>query len=292
MAKNSTLEDFDISSLSFKDEEGNIITWSDYGEKMSHINHSFFINDLEFIVPPEKISSTEENNYIQAQSIRSRNSDKLPVGIANEIFTVSFTLPGKSSIVNIDSRDDQSLGNNTGKRGGILDFILQFKNVPFSVIENATLRTKLKIPPYHNMVFCMHNLALTTSPGEPDTILGSLTFTPMSYACYSDFWHYKKNWLSKTVQSFEDVNEIILPMRNNYLNDDLKLKLIENVPDGFFSNVKEKTAAGISKDLLANTLTEGVKNQYIVEPTYQTVESLHKLDNEFMLPYELSLIHI
>jgi hypothetical protein len=286
MAKNSMLEDFDISSLSFRDENGNITSWSDYGDSMSHINHSFIINDLEFIVPPEKISSTEENNYIQAQSLRSRSSDKLPVGIANEIFTVSFTLPGKNSIVNLDSRDDQALGNNTGKRGGILDFILQFKNVPFSVIENATLRTKLKIPPYHNMVFCMHNLALTTSPGEPDTILGSLTFTPMSYACYSDFWHYKKNWISKTVQSFEDVNEIHLPLRNRYLDDVSILNFINTVPEGYFNNINDKFAAGINRDLLANTLSAGVRNQYIVDPDYQTVESLHKLDNQFMLPYQ------
>lgn len=283
-AANWKLEDFDILQLSFKNDQGNLVTWSDYGNMFSHINHAFIINDLQFIIPPEKISSTEENNYMAVQSIRSRNSDKLPVGIANEIFSVSFTLPGKSSIKNIDSRDDHTSGNNTGKRGGILDFILQFKNSPFSVIENATLRTKLKIPIFHNMVFCMHNLALTTSPGEPDTILGTLTFTPMSYACYSDFWHYKKNWISKGGQSFEDVNEINLPNRNPYLTEENKKALLLDNLERWFANTRADSTyiAGINAQLLAGNEPPGDAT-YMVDPAYQTAESLHKLDVNFML---------
>jgi len=281
---NWKLEDFDILQLSFKNDKGNLVTWSDYGTEYSHINHAFFINDLQFIIPPEKISSTEENNYMTVQSVRSRNSDKLPVGIANEIFSVSFTLPGKSSIRNIDSRDDHTSGNNSGKRGGILDLILQFKNTPFSVIENATLRTKLKIPIFHNMVFCMHNLALTTSPGEPDTILGTLTFTPMSYACYSDFWHYKKNWISKGGQSFEDVNEINLPNRNPYLTEENKKAFVLDNLERWFMNTRDDSTyiAGINAALLAGNEPPG-DAVYMVDPAYQTAESLHKLDINFML---------
>lgn len=179
--------------------------YADFNEE-NRIDHGFWLNDLYFEVPPERISVQEENNFMESQAMRSRGSAKIPVGIANEIYTIQFNIVEKDSIKNIDERGFMP-GWNTGKRGGVLDLILQFKNVPFVCVENAFLRSRLKIPDTHNMVFCAHNLALSTSPGEPGVLVGSLTLSPMGYTPFSDRWLFKKTWGSVTGKSsFEDVN--------------------------------------------------------------------------------------
>ena len=179
--------------------------YSDFNPE-NRIDHGFWINDLYFEVPPEKISVQEENNFMESQAMRSRGSSKIPVGIANEIYTIQFNIVEKDSIKNIDDRGFMT-GWNTGKRGGVLDLILQFKNVPFVCVENAFLRSRLKIPDTHNMVFCAHNLALSTSPGEPGVLVGTLSLSPMAYTPFSDRWLFKKTWVSITGKStFEDVN--------------------------------------------------------------------------------------
>ena len=171
----SQLSEIDISNDRFSED-------TDFAN--THISHDFYINDLLFYVPPEGIFVVEENKYFASESMRSNNSDKIPVGIANETFKVEFTIPNKLAIRNIDTRDDMFEPTNTGKRGGYIDLVLQFKNFPFACIENAFLRTKLKIPIDHNMVFCIHNLTIGTSPTEPDTLIGEMVFTHMSYAPY------------------------------------------------------------------------------------------------------------
>ena len=179
--------------------------YSDFNQE-NKIDHGFWINDLYFEIPPEKISVQEENNFMESQAMRSRGSVKIPVGIANEIYTIQFNIIEKDSIRNIDDRGFMT-GWNTGKRGGVLDLILQFKNVPFVCVENAFLRSRLKIPDTHNMVFCAHNLALSTSPGEPGVLVGTLSLSPMAYTPFSDRWLFKKTWTSITGDStFEDVN--------------------------------------------------------------------------------------
>lgn len=245
------------------------------------VDHGFWLNDLYFQVPPERISSQEENNYAEFQSIRSMGSSKIPVGIAAEVFTISFNITSKDAIVNIDTRDGK-FSPNTGKRGGILDLILQFKHVPISVIENAYLRSKLKVPTTHNMVFCLHNLSISTSPGEPGVLIGQLTISPMAYTCYSDRWLYKKDWVSKDGLGFEDVNAIHLDGRVPYK--------FTTAPEG---DVEAAVASYhntqtflVNKTALNPEATGESYTQSLINPAFQTQESLNQLDLEFMVPYE------
>lgn len=277
--------------------------YQEYGDKF---NHAFWINDLYFEVPPERISSQEENGYAEFQSLRSNSASKIPVGIASEIFTINLNIPSKNSIVNIDDRTSDANytsnfeNNNTQKRGGILDLIIQFKHIPFSVVENAYLRAKLKIPLTHNMVFCMHNLAMSTSPGEPGTLVASLTMSPLGYTPYSDKWLFKKNWDAKNGSSFFDVNmnyEGILrklpewnkyPTRNEESSVDLSKRTYYFGSKSWYVNPKLKDGTA------ATTTTES--DCSIVNPAYQTVDSINSLDKDFMLtsditqfPYESTL---
>ncbi|NDB81152.1 MAG: hypothetical protein EB127_00160 [Alphaproteobacteria bacterium] len=251
--------------------------YSDFlGERI--IDHGFWLNDLYFQVPPERISSQEENNYAEFQAIRSTGSSKIPVGIASEVFTISFNLTHKNSIVNVDTRN----GNfgNTGKRGGILDLILQFKHVPISVIENAYLRSKLKVPATHNMVFCLHNLSISTSPGEPGVLIGQLTISPMAYTCYSDRWYYKKDWISKDGFAFEDVNKIDLPGRIEYK--------VQNFlsPAGLPIAYHNRETFFVNKAAVRQEMAGETYYQSLINPMFQTAEALNHADLEFMQPYE------
>lgn len=303
MAKdNDQLSPNDIVSISLG--EGTIFTDFNGDNK---IDHGFWINDLYFEVPPERISSQEENAYAEFQALRSNSSWKIPTGIASEIITVSLSIPHKHAIKNIDSRTDGSLGNNTGKRGGILDLILQFKHIPFSCIENAYLRSKLKIPATHNMVFCMHNLALSTSPGEPNVIVGTLTISLMAYTPYSDKWLFKKDWVSRNGLYFEDVNDVNLPGRVSYKT----LNFMPSTIQGLMPNASDSEAAyKLSKSFAAynyaNYTIRGDQSfiintkilgqdaagasypNSIVNPAFQTVESLNSIDLAFMRPFEVT----
>ena len=243
------------------------------------VDHGFWLNDLYFQVPPERISSQEENNYAEFQSIRSMGSSKIPVGIASEVFTISFNITSKDAIVNIDTRDGK-WSPNTGKRGGVLDLILQFKHIPISVIENAYLRSKLKVPSSHNMVFCLHNLSISTSPGEPGVLIGQLTISPMAYTCYSDRWLYKKDWVSKDGLGFEDVNRIELQGRVPY-----KEQNFLTLPGGVKSYHNTQTFL-VNKTKAGEEATGETYYQSLVNPAFQSQESLNQVDLEFMAPYE------
>jgi hypothetical protein len=244
------------------------------------VDHGFWLNDLYFQVPPERISSQEENNYAEFQSIRSMGSSKIPVGIASEVFTISFNITSKDAIVNIDTRDGM-FSPNTGKRGGVLDLILQFKHVPISVIENAYLRSKLKVPTTHNMVFCLHNLSISTSPGEPGVLIGQLTISPMAYTCYSDRWLYKKDWVSKDGLGFEDVNKIQLEGRVPY-----KEKNFLTLPDGGVKSYHNTQTFLVNKTKEGEEASGETYYQSLVNPAFQSQDSLSQVDLEFMVPYE------
>jgi hypothetical protein len=279
--------------------------YQEYGDKF---NHAFWINDLYFEVPPERISSQEENSYAEFQSLRSNSASKIPVGIASEIFTINLNIVSKNSIVNIDDRTSEVgpakytndyENNNTQKRGGILDLIIQFKHIPFSVVENAYLRAKLKIPLTHNMVFCMHNLAMSTSPGEPGTLVASLTMSPLGYTPYSDKWLFKKNWDAKNGSSFFDVNmnyEGILRKLPDWHKYPTRLDESEDTPESrtYYFGSKSWYVNPKLRDRATATTTES--DCSVVNPAYQTVDSINSLDRDFMVtsditqfPYESTL---
>ena len=271
--------------------------YSSYGDKF---NHGFWINDLYFEVPPERISSQEENSYAEFQSLRSNSASKIPVGIASEIFSINLNIPSKNSIVNIDDRTSESGSttaeyyvNNTQKRGGILDLIIQFKHIPFSVIENAFLRAKLKIPHTHNMVFCMHNLAISTSPGEPGTIVATLTVSPMGYTPYSDKWLFKKNWDAKSGSSFYDVNMNYagilskLPNWNKYPSRLQESNLDPSMTTYYFGSKDWTVNPKLSADSKTQvTTTES--DLSVVNPAYQTIDSINSLDQNYMVKSDIT----
>lgn len=265
--------------------EGQYETWSDYGS--THIDHSFWINDLEFKLQPRSITINEDSNYLGVQPIRANGAQKIPIGIASEKFTISFDMINKKSITNIDERDSfrssGSMADNTGMRGGLLDLIIQFKHVPFAVIENAVLRAKLKVPPLHNMVFCLLNLSTVISEG---IIECQLEISPITYVAYSDMWHFKKYWVSKNGQSLETVNSIDLPGRLPYLTGDnikelvLDVDLNRTIADGKYN-------FGISEFLRKGkpeTTYSGKPQANLIDPKYQTVESINNLDLQYMAP--------
>ena len=304
---NDLLSSNDILSIPLADG----YTYSDFNSE-NKIDHGFWINDLYFEVPPERISSQEENAYAEFQAIRSNSSWKIPTGVSSEIITISLSIPHKNAIINIDSRDIDVYGDNTGKRGGVLDLILQFKHIPFSCIENAYLRSKLKIPPTHNMVFCMHNLALSTTPGEPNVLVGTLTISLMAYTPYSDKWLFKKDWVSNNDLWFEDVNDVNLAGRIPYKyskklglrNMDFSagyllpmsenseiLARLANSPGGkaflTFGLGDDPFYTVNSKVLAAGAAGANYPNS-VVNPMFQTVESLNNIDLNYMRPFEVT----
>lgn len=289
----------DIVRISIPTEDGNI-TIADFGEGSvfgAKIDHGFWINDLYFEVAPEKISSQEENNFLEFQGIRSRHAHKIPVGISSEYFTLNLTIPSRDAIVNKDTRPDSSVSNNTGKRGGVLDLAIQFKYIPFACIENAYLRSKLKIPPTHNMVFCLHNITFSTSPGEPGNIVASLTISLMAYTPYSDRWTYKKDWVSKNGLSFEDVNPINLQGRIPYkVNTESAVaenssktgeaKAEEIAEFGNQILVWQKNLFGTSSEFEKSVAANSEVN--ITDPKYSEVDSLNSIDVAHMAPFEIT----
>jgi hypothetical protein len=279
---------------------GGSVTVADFGEGSvfgSKLDHGFWINDLYFEVAPEKISSQEENNFLEFQGIRSRHAHKIPVGISSEYFTLNLSIPSRDAIVNTDTRPDSSVSNNTGKRGGVLDLVVQFKYIPFACIENAYLRSKLKIPPTHNMVFCLHNITLSTSPGEPGNIVASLTISLMAYTPYSDRWTYKKDWVSKDGLSFEDVNQINLQGRIPYktnpesatTDSSSKTQDAKGAEIAEFGNqilVWQKNLFGTSSEFEKSVASNSEVN--ITDPKYSEVESLNSIDVAHMAPFEIT----
>mgnify|MGYP000861497153 FL=1 len=271
--------------------------YATYGDRF---NHGFWVNDLYFEVPPERISSQEENSYAEFQSLRSNSASKVPVGIASEIFSINLNIPSKNSIVNIDDRTSESGTlsqdfniNNTQKRGGILDLIIQFKHIPFSVIENAFLRAKLKIPHTHNMVFCMHNLAISTSPGEPGTIVATLTVSPMGYTPYSDKWLFKKNWDAKSGSSFYDVNMNYagilskLPNWNKYPSRLQESDLDPEKTTYYFGSKDWTVNPKLTADS-ASQVTTTESDLSVVNPAYQTIDSINSLDQNYMVKSDVT----
>ena len=289
----------DIVSISIPTKDG-AVTIADFGDGSpfgSKIDHGFWINDLYFEVAPEKISSQEENNFLEFQGIRSRHAHKIPIGISSEYFTLNLTIPSRDAIVNTDTRPDASVSNNTGKRGGVLDLVVQFKYIPFACIENAYLRSKLKIPPTHNMVFCLHNITLSTSPGEPGNIVASLTISLMAYTPYSDRWTYKKDWVSKDGLSFEDVNTINLQGRIPYkggasapvVDSSSKTEDAKGAEIAEFGSqilVWQKNLFGTSSEFEKSVAANSEVN--ITDPKYSEVESLNLIDVAHMAPFEIT----
>jgi hypothetical protein len=292
------LTDKDIIKISLPTgEKGEREIWTDYGE-YAHINHDFWINDLKFEIGVESISSNEQNSIIATESLRSSGTEKIPIGSGLERFDISITLPSKDSLRNYDIRDNEAEAVNTGKRGGLLDLIIQFKHIPLAVIENAVLRTRLKIPPTHNMVFALHNLALTITRGSVEAML---SIVPITYVPYSDMWLFKKYWISNNGQSLEIVNSINLDNRNPYLT---KERINEILASRKLSVSRESDAdshpLGISKFLYkaASVDTAAAAGQNpggvaptsnLIDPKYQILDSMNNLDITYMAPYEVTL---
>jgi len=185
------------------------------------MNHSFWINDLLFKIPPSQIISQSEDSIKNWQGLRTSSSTKIHSGNGNRMFLITADIPSKSAIKNVDLRIGQqrSTDNNTGKRGGLLDLIIQFKNIPFARVENAFLRSQLRIPKERNMVFCMHSLNLNTIEGEPGTVRVTMLITVLNYSPYSDRWGYREDWKSQPRYGsfrFDDANLIDLPGRARY----------------------------------------------------------------------------
>ena len=269
-------------------------TFSDFNSN-NKIDHGFWINDLYFEVPPERITSQEENNFMEFQGLRKIGSHKLPVNVSSEIFGLSFTIPHKNAIVNMDVREGRvKRGNegNTGRRGGILDLILQFRNVPFASIENAYLRSKLKIPDTHNMVFCLHNISISTSPGEPNTLNVSLTISLMAYTPYSDKWMYKEFWISKKGYCFEDVNPVNLPGKVNYIPSfntrlEEQRKILQNNL-GMFIRPDNYKWPDIVTPALGDNSTPVSNTMNVIDPEYSEVDSLNSVDTDHMIEFNVT----
>jgi hypothetical protein len=269
-------------------------TFSDFNAN-NNIDHGFWINDLYFEVPPERITSQEENNFMEFQGLRKVGSHKIPVNVSSEIFGISFTVPHKDAIVNMDIRDGSPKKGgegNTGKRGGLLDLIIQFKNVPFASIENAYLRSKLKIPDTHNMVFCLHNISISTSPGEPNTINVSMTISLMAYTAYSDKWLYKQFWISQKGYSFEDVNPIRLEGKVNYVPP-FKERMAEQqeILDknlGLYIPPANYKWPNIITPALAEAATPVSNKMNVIDPQYAEVDSMNSIDVSHMIPFNVT----
>lgn len=187
------------------------------------MNHSFWINDLLFAVPPENISSQGGDTLWRWQALRTANTTKVHSGRGLQTYTISLSVPSKKAILNVDLRPTEadviSVGDNTGKRGGILDLILQFKNIPFARVENAFIRSDLGVPVDKNIAMCMQQMNINTMPGEPNTLNVTLTMFVFNYSPYASNWLFKDDWLTRDwfgSYRFDDVNTINLPGRDRY----------------------------------------------------------------------------
>jgi hypothetical protein len=175
------------------------------------MSHAFWINDLLFMVPPESIASESEDTIFTWQSLRTESTSKVHRSTSNKIYTIGFTIPSKSGIVNVDYRDTDIENNNTGKRGGLLDLIIQFKNIPFARVENAYIRSELQIPREKNIAMCLHQISVSTEQGTIDSVRVIMVMSLFNYGPYSHDFSFKKDWKAKESfggLSFEDVNPV------------------------------------------------------------------------------------
>jgi len=185
------------------------------------MNHAFWLNDLLFICPPQSINTQTDQLVAKYQSLRSAASSKVPFGKGTKYFMVDLVIPAKSAIMNVDyrlpdnnavavvSNDDDYV--NTGKRGGILDLIIQFKVTPFARVENAFIRSTLGIPKDKNMAMCLHQLTLYTIKGRKGAVGCKLLMSVFNYSPYGPNFLYKEDWVTKSRYgrfNIESVNRI------------------------------------------------------------------------------------
>jgi hypothetical protein len=185
------------------------------------MNHAFWLNDLLFICPPQSINTQTDQLVAKYQSLRSAASSKVPYGKASKYFMIDLVIPAKSAIMNVDYRlpDNNAQATashdndyvNTGKRGGILDLIIQFKVTPFARVENAFIRSTLGIPKDKNMVMSLHQLTLYTIKGRKGAVGCKLLMSVFNYSPYSPNFLYKEDWVTKNKYgrfNIESVNRI------------------------------------------------------------------------------------
>jgi hypothetical protein len=185
------------------------------------MNHAFWLNDLLFICPPQSINTQTDQLIAKYQSLRSSASSKVPFGKGTKYFMVDLVIPAKSAIMNVDYRlpDNNAVATvshdsdyvNTGKRGGILDLIIQFKVTPFARVENAFIRSTLGIPKDKNIAMCLHQLTLYTIKGRKGAVGCKLLMSVFNYSPYSPNFVYKEDWVTKSQYgrfNIESVNRI------------------------------------------------------------------------------------
>jgi hypothetical protein len=185
------------------------------------MNHAFWLNDLLFICPPQSINTQTDQLVARYQALRSAASSKVPYGKATKYFMVDLVIPAKSGIMNVDYRlpDNNAVAPisndsdyvNTGKRGGILDLIIQFKVTPFARVENAFIRSTLGISKDKNMAMCLHQLTLYTIKGRKGAVGCKLLMSVFNYSPYSPNFLYKEDWVTKNQYgrfNIESVNRI------------------------------------------------------------------------------------
>jgi hypothetical protein len=176
------------------------------------MSHAFWLNDLLFVVPPENITAQSEDVLWKSSALRANHTAKIHSGQGTQVYRIQINCPYKGAILNVDWRND-GLEGNTGKRGGLLDLIIQFKSIPFARVENAFLRSTLRIPKNKSMAFCLHSLSINTVPGEPNNVEAVLLVTVFNYSAYSPDWAYKDDWVAKPQYGgarFSDVNPIVI----------------------------------------------------------------------------------
>jgi murein DD-endopeptidase MepM/ murein hydrolase activator NlpD len=186
------------------------------------MSHAFWINDLLFVCPPQMINTQSEQMIANYQSLRANSTSKVPVGKGTKFFSVKLKVPSKAAIVNVDFRlaDENAITmqpdingeyHNTGKRGGILDLIIQFKNTPFARLENGFIRSTLNIPKEKNIAICLHQINVSTTKDKFNCLDVDLLFSVFNYSPFSPNFYFKEDWATKEQYgsfTFEDVNII------------------------------------------------------------------------------------
>ena len=169
------------------------------------LNHSFWVNDLLFIVPPNQISIDTDYNIFQWKGLRTETTNKVHSGDSSTYIKVTAILPSGNSILNVN----YSNPDKTGRRGGLLDLILEFKYTPFCYIENAFLRSSLQIKNDYSIGATIHQLNVSTMQGFPNSLQVEMLFGLFNYRPYSIDFSYKDRWDVKPIHggyTFDAVN--------------------------------------------------------------------------------------
>lgn len=171
------------------------------------LTHSFWINDLLFLVPPEQISIDQDMSVFQWKSLRTNTTSKIPSGQSSTYIRVQTTLPSSRGIINVNYCPGREY--RTGLRGGLIDLILEFKNTPFCYIENAFIRSRLGLDENYSMAAVLHQINVGTISGFPGTLNVDLLLGLFNYKPYAPKFGYKDHWDPKSVYTdltFPDIN--------------------------------------------------------------------------------------